>query len=133
MQLHRSFFLGFLQKGFETFLKRCKRFNVGIGVPLNMRQRILFLALFFLLALAAGAQTNVYLVPVLHGLHKTNYFYPYDSVKAVVARTGADELMVTTMVADPEARLRTFELLTDAFAGGSGVDAPGRRGGASGG
>jgi luciferase family oxidoreductase group 1 len=38
-----------------------------------------------------------------------------DALRALVHATGADELMVTTMVADPEARLRTYELLADAF------------------
>jgi luciferase family oxidoreductase group 1 len=38
-----------------------------------------------------------------------------ETLAAFVHATGADELMVTTMVADPAARLRTYELLTDAF------------------
>lgn len=63
-------------------------------LPLNMRPSILIFAALVLLATAAGAQTKVYLVPVLHSLHKTNYFYPYDSVQAVVARTGADVVAV---------------------------------------
>ena len=37
------------------------------------------------------------------------------TLSALVNATGADELMVTTMVADPAARLRTYELLADAF------------------
>jgi alkanesulfonate monooxygenase SsuD/methylene tetrahydromethanopterin reductase-like flavin-dependent oxidoreductase (luciferase family) len=32
-----------------------------------------------------------------------------------VALTGADEIMVTTMVYDPQARLRSYELLAEAF------------------
>lgn len=48
----------------------------------------LFLCTFFT-ATVATAQTKVYLVPVLHSMHKTNIFYGYDSVKAVVERTGA--------------------------------------------
>jgi luciferase family oxidoreductase group 1 len=39
-----------------------------------------------------------------------------ESLAALVHATGADELMVTTMVADPGARLRSYELLIDAFA-----------------
>jgi luciferase family oxidoreductase group 1 len=39
-----------------------------------------------------------------------------DALTSLVHATGADELMVTTMVTDPDARLRTYELLTDAFA-----------------
>jgi luciferase family oxidoreductase group 1 len=38
-----------------------------------------------------------------------------DTLTSLVHATGADELMVTTMVADPAARLRTYELLADAF------------------
>lgn len=63
-------------------------------VTLAMRKSILLFAALFLLASAAVAQTRVYLVPVLHTMHKANYFYPYDSVKAVVARTGADVVAV---------------------------------------
>jgi luciferase family oxidoreductase group 1 len=37
------------------------------------------------------------------------------TLAALVHATGADELMVTTMVADARARLRCFELLADAF------------------
>jgi luciferase family oxidoreductase group 1 len=39
-----------------------------------------------------------------------------EALAAIVHATGADELMVTTMVADPAARLRSYELLADAFA-----------------
>lgn len=63
-------------------------------LPLNMHRSILLFAICFLLAIVAKAQTKVYLVPVLHGLHKSNYFYPYDSVKAVVARANADVVAV---------------------------------------
>ena len=33
-------------------------------------------------------------MPVLHGMHKTNLFYTYDSVKTIVERTGADVIAV---------------------------------------
>jgi luciferase family oxidoreductase group 1 len=39
----------------------------------------------------------------------------HESLSALVDATGADELMVTTMVADPGARIRTYELLAEAF------------------
>jgi hypothetical protein len=66
----------------------------GMYLPLKMRVLVVCFIAFFWLASVTHAQTKVYLVPVLHGLHKTNYFYPYDSVKAVVARTGADVVAV---------------------------------------
>lgn len=71
-------------------------------VPLNMRQFLLVIVIFFLSVFSAGAQTKVYLVLVLHGLHKSNYFYPYDSVKAVVTRTGADVVAVEIRSEDIE-------------------------------
>ena len=37
-------------------------------------------------------------------------------LEALAARTGADELMLTTMVHSPEARLRSYELVADASA-----------------
>jgi luciferase family oxidoreductase group 1 len=36
-------------------------------------------------------------------------------LEALAARTGADELMLTTMVHSPEARLRSYELVADAW------------------
>ena len=36
-------------------------------------------------------------------------------VEAFVARTGADELMITSQVFDHVARLRSYELLAEAF------------------
>lgn len=38
-----------------------------------------------------------------------------DAVEAFVARTGADELMVTAQIYDHEARMRSYELLAEAF------------------
>jgi alkanesulfonate monooxygenase SsuD/methylene tetrahydromethanopterin reductase-like flavin-dependent oxidoreductase (luciferase family) len=35
-------------------------------------------------------------------------------VEAFVARTGADELMVTSQIFDPQARIRSYELLVEA-------------------
>jgi luciferase family oxidoreductase group 1 len=39
-----------------------------------------------------------------------------DRLLALAAEAGADELLVTTTVTDPDARLRSYELLADAFA-----------------
>ena len=36
-------------------------------------------------------------------------------LEALAARTGADELMITTIVHDAEDRLRSYELLADAW------------------
>jgi alkanesulfonate monooxygenase SsuD/methylene tetrahydromethanopterin reductase-like flavin-dependent oxidoreductase (luciferase family) len=38
-----------------------------------------------------------------------------EQVEEWVAMTGADEVMVTTMVYEPQARLRSYELLAEAF------------------
>ena len=59
-----------------------------------MQRLLFFFILFFAVSTFAAAQTKVYLVPVLHGTHKTNIFYTYDSVKAVVERTAADVIAV---------------------------------------
>jgi alkanesulfonate monooxygenase SsuD/methylene tetrahydromethanopterin reductase-like flavin-dependent oxidoreductase (luciferase family) len=37
------------------------------------------------------------------------------SIEALVAESGADEVMVTSIIYDPVERLRSFELLADAF------------------
>jgi len=63
-------------------------------LPLIMRSFITLIILFFSLCYSAAAQTKVYLVPVLHGMHKTNVLYNYDSVKAIVERTAADVVAV---------------------------------------
>ncbi|HWT12886.1 MAG TPA: alkane 1-monooxygenase, partial [Allosphingosinicella sp.] len=38
------------------------------------------------------------------------------AIEAFVERTGADELMVTSQIFDPRARLRSFEILAGCFA-----------------
>lgn len=40
------------------------------------------------------AQTRVYLIPTLHGMHRTNEQYNYDSLKAIVARLKPDVIAV---------------------------------------
>ena len=42
------------------------------------------------------------------------------SLEAFVARTGADELMVTSQIWDPAARVRSLELLAEAVGQGGG-------------
>lgn len=63
-------------------------------LPLGMRLITALAILICSLHFSAAAQTKVYLVPVLHSMHKTNFNYNYDSVKAIVARTGADVIAV---------------------------------------
>ncbi len=58
-----------------------------------MRKLFFTLAAFLLLA-TAFAQTKVYLIPTLHGIHKKNPQYTYDSIKAVVARIKPDVIAV---------------------------------------
>jgi hypothetical protein len=58
-----------------------------------MRKLFFTILAYFLLA-TAFSQTKVYLVPTLHGMHKTNTQYNYDSVKAVVARIHPDVIAV---------------------------------------
>lgn len=43
---------------------------------------------------ASFSQTSVCLIPTLHGLHKTNNQYSYDSLKAIVARIQPDVIAV---------------------------------------
>jgi len=59
-----------------------------------MRPVILFFVLLFSASTFTSAQTKVHLIPVLHGMHQTNIYYTYDSVKALVERTGADVVAV---------------------------------------
>ena len=57
--------------------------------------RKIVLTVLFLQAVAVGtAQTKVYLIPTLHGLHKTNSLYGYDSLRAILSRIHPDVLAV---------------------------------------
>ena len=42
----------------------------------------------------AFSQTKVYIAPVLHGMHQTNYNYSYDSIRAIVQRLNPDVIAV---------------------------------------
>jgi hypothetical protein len=53
----------------------------------------LFLAL-MLTSIKGFSQTTVYLIPSLHGIHKTNALYNYDSVKATIQRIAPDVIAV---------------------------------------
>lgn len=58
-------------------------------------QRTLFLAaVATLFAATAWAQTKVYILPALHGIHKANEQYTYDSVQAIVGRLAPDVIAV---------------------------------------
>ena len=64
-----------------------------------MKKLLLFVVLSSLLASCARLpktqpERRVYLVPVLHGLHKTNPNYSYDSLRALVARLQPDVIAV---------------------------------------
>jgi len=55
--------------------------------------RLITLFIFFLTSQVA-AQQKTYLIPVLHGLHKTNQAYNYDSLKAIISRLKPDVIAV---------------------------------------
>jgi hypothetical protein len=59
-----------------------------------MIRKLFISAVAVLLMGAAFAQGRVYVLPVLHGLHKTNPEYTYDSVRAIVARLKPDVIAV---------------------------------------
>lgn len=64
-------------------------------------KRILFLsALAILITATAFAQGKIYIVPVLHGLHKTNPQYTYDSIEAIVGRLQPDVIAVEMRTED---------------------------------
>ena len=48
----------------------------------------------------AFAQTRVYVIPVLHGMHKTNQQYTYDSIRAMVERLNPDVIAVEIRAED---------------------------------
>jgi hypothetical protein len=59
-----------------------------------MIKRSGFLILVSLLAAAAFSQTQVVLIPTIHGLHRTNRQYNYDSLKAIVKQINPDVIAV---------------------------------------
>lgn len=64
-------------------------------------KRILFLsALATLITATAFSQSRIYILPVLHGLHKTNPQYTYDSLQAIVRRLNPDVIAVEIRAED---------------------------------
>ncbi|ANE51186.1 hypothetical protein [Flavisolibacter tropicus] len=57
-------------------------------------QKLFMLAVALILKATAFSQTTVYLIPSLHGIHKTNAKYNYDSIKATVQRIHPDVIAV---------------------------------------
>jgi len=56
------------------------------------------LAIFFFTA--TFSQTKVYLIPTLHGLHKTNEKYNYDSLRSIIGRSHPDVIAVEIRAED---------------------------------
>jgi len=52
------------------------------------------LAVALLIQATAFSQTTIYLIPALHGLHKTNVRYNYDSVRSTIQRINPDVIAV---------------------------------------
>ncbi|HYK54919.1 MAG TPA: hypothetical protein VEV15_00445, partial [Flavisolibacter sp.] len=65
-----------------------------------MNKRFFTTALGLCLFVSGFAQTKVCLIPTLHGLHKTNKLYNYDSLKATVARLHPDVIAVEIRAED---------------------------------
>lgn len=57
-------------------------------------KKLFILAVAFLIQATAFSQSTVYLIPALHGLHKTNVRYNYDSVRATIQRLHPDVIAV---------------------------------------
>lgn len=68
-----------------------------------MRKKLFIAAVATLVMATAFAQTRVYIVPVLHGMHQTNPEYTYDSVRAVVGRLNPDVIAVEIRAEDMDA------------------------------
>ncbi len=65
-----------------------------------MNKRFLSTVLALCFSVAALAQTKVCLIPTLHGLHKSNHRYNYDSLKTAVARLHPDVVAVEIRTED---------------------------------
>lgn len=57
-------------------------------------QKLFILAVAFFVQATVFSQTTVYLIPVLHGMHKTNVRYNYDSIRATIQRINPDVIAV---------------------------------------
>lgn len=56
--------------------------------------KLFILAVAFFIQATAFSQTTVYLIPALHGMHKTNVRYNYDSVRATIQRINPEVIAV---------------------------------------
>ena len=65
-----------------------------------MKRILLLSAVATLMMATAFTQNKVYIVPVLHGLHKTNPQYTYDSIQAIVGRLKPDVIAVEMRAED---------------------------------
>src|SRR5687768_9829702 len=65
-----------------------------------MYKKMFIAAVATLVLATAFAQTRVYVIPVLHGMHKTNPLYSYDSVQAIVKRLNPDVIAVEIRAED---------------------------------
>jgi hypothetical protein len=64
-------------------------------------KRTLFLSAVATFIMAtAFSQSKVYIIPVLHGMHKTNPQYTYDSIQALVRRLNPDVIAVEIRAED---------------------------------
>ncbi|HAN19697.1 MAG: hypothetical protein A2X13_14345 [Bacteroidetes bacterium GWC2_33_15] len=62
---------------------------------MKYRQLFIFFSILSVLLSSTGrAQTKVYLIPSLHGLHKQNQNYSYDSLKLLINRLNPDLIAV---------------------------------------
>lgn len=59
-----------------------------------MIKRSGLVVLISVLALAAFGQTKVVLIPTIHGLHRTNHQYNFDSLKTIVKKINPDVIAV---------------------------------------
>lgn len=59
-----------------------------------MKTKTAILVLLCFTAFIASGQTKLSLVPTIHGLHKENHLYSYDSIRAVVTRLRPDVIVV---------------------------------------
>ena len=56
--------------------------------------KLLIALAFLFINVSVSSQTTVYLIPALHGLHKTNSLYNYDSIRATLQRIDPDVIAV---------------------------------------
>jgi len=82
-----------------TLFEKSIQENQKIVNPIIMKIK-LFLPLFLFLTLTGTAQTRVYVIPTLHGLHKINNNYSYDSLRSIINRINPDIIAVEIRKSD---------------------------------